>query len=210
MDIYWADGAWFVGHPSHHERLSAEDAAVLPNPAANQAHGIAKTGSIQQFLPKPPQALIAYRHSLEATISAAEELDIWITKEGWRRGGPTGPLIDRNMLSVMPKRPTIRTYFGPLFPTQAMVERDITHRALAGSAESMIGASPASESELQTPTGFGQPQDGLHAERPQADDDTDAQVQEEAETPEVMVTPRAKRRAPEIRKPDTIPEAEHR
>ena len=94
MDIYWASGTWFTGHPSHNVELSDEDATELPNPVASQANGIAATGNIQQFLPKLPQELIAYRHTLEATISAAEDLDIWITKEGWRRGGPTGPLID--------------------------------------------------------------------------------------------------------------------
>ena len=74
----------------------------------------------------------------------------------------------------------------------------------------MVGASPASESELQTPTRSGQPQDGLPTERPRSDDGIDEQGGDESEVPELAVTPRAKRRAPEIRKPDTIPEAEYR
>ena len=109
MDIYWNDGMWHQGHPSHQRRLARAYSARLPAPPP-LAHG-----SFQSFLPEQPASLPAYAAHLSEHYEDLRDLDVWHTAEGWRIHGHDGELLPEDM----PAPPHAGQYIGPLLLTEA-------------------------------------------------------------------------------------------
>ena len=90
--------------------------------------------------------------------------------------------MDRNMTSIMPRRPITGQYVGPLYPTASQIEHDAVRRSFASHAASLRAAAPVTEEEHAIPGTDGQPQDGLHSERPADGDEPPEQPPPDVQT----------------------------
>ena len=109
LGLHAAGGRWNLDGEQYAEH---DEAPLRPPPKDLHA-------PLAAFLPTPPAAFSDVVDLLRARGVDLDGVDLWMTKEGWRRQGPFGPVVTQ--VSGIPLEPippgyasNRSAYFGPL------------------------------------------------------------------------------------------------
>ena len=142
LDIHWANGQWFQGHPSERTQLKDIHTSHLPSPPLRP-----RMGSIFTKLPTQPTRIVLFRTQLELLHGPRHvaSLNIWCHQNTWLEGGPNGPPMQQR--PGWPTPPPIEKYVGPLYPTSTQT----IHVAQTAEPDK----TPLEEEALRTPRSMG-------------------------------------------------------